>query len=214
MRRRLLGFSVGVAAVAAITAQLLVPSLHRSDSETSAYGYPLVTIPGRWASESGSNLDTLIESHPVVFIGRVEARTGQTKRGGDSLVGSLPTSQFQVSITKSLTNAISGEKATVHQAGGLVQLGTGEPAYLTVESDVPLVQGETYLFFASHSPAEPGQFTTSPFSRLKLDRNERFYAAHPWSGTPAMAALSGLTQSEVARVIRSIGTTGTGGGTE
>lgn len=164
----------------------------------------VVTIPARWASASASDLTSLLQSHPVVFVGTV-ARLRETidvpVLKGTAGEVQIPTSLFSVLVERPLTgDSRIGEYVSIRQAGGPTKAADGTSLIVTLEGDEILEEGQTYLFFASPSPDGVG-LVTSPFARLRVDTSNRLSPLREWSSAGALEQLADLPADRAEKVI-------------
>lgn len=167
----------------------------------------VVTITARWATEGAQSLDGLLESNPLVFVATVEGqRVRAHSRGGPDepakspvqVLDNLPISLFSVRVERSWSPDLSvGETVIVQQVGGMLNRSDGSHVEIRIDTDSPLSEGTTYLFFSQRSPSQPDHLVTWPFARLELDATAKFRPLEGWRDFGGVHELAGLGPNEI-----------------
>ncbi|MEX0684332.1 MAG: hypothetical protein WD904_12575 [Dehalococcoidia bacterium] len=175
--------------------------------ETGQDGVPVVHIPARYAKTLGADLDTLVSTFDVAFVGVV---TGEAEQRSELMAGGrgeLPVSVFTVLVEASADAAVVGSTVEVEQLGGITTGGgtrttQGQgPVRLLMEGDSPIEVGERYLFIVKEKA--PGIYRASPMARFPIESG-RLQPAAGWEDLGAAQEIAGLTVAQaMERVSRS-----------
>lgn len=194
--------AIGLFLLASIAAAGLVATALRSGSGDDSI--PTVSVAPLWSTAAATDVNALTEAYPVVFVGTVQALSGQRDEPiapGSGSGATLPISLFDVLVDERINGDVAdGANVTIQQAGGLITRSDGTQARVVIENDTPILVGETYLFFATWAPSGSGALVTAPYSRFPLDDGS-VRAPSAWQNLGAVQAIAGAQLSGVRATV-------------
>lgn len=195
---------IGLFLLASIAAAGLVATALRPGDDGGSL--PTISVAPLWSTAAGADVEALTDAYPAVFVGTVQARTGQRDAPiapGSPDGASLPISLFDVHVDESMSVDVeTGAVVTVQQAGGIITRSDGTEARVVIENDAPIVVGETYLFFATWAPSGSGALVTAPYSRFPVDDGV-VAAPAVWRNLYAVQEIAGNELSGVRATVAS-----------
>jgi hypothetical protein len=173
-----------------------------------------------WNLTSAESLQTLVSSHPHVFVGEVLAVEYKVARDGvpvtleplpaytpvgKPILTGVNDSYVQSFYTIRVTEPISGSLAAgntvrLYQPGGEATANDGSITRTVYDGDLAFEKGQSYLIFAANHSGFEGTLSSPPWGKFVVEGSNLTALSEGWERLPVVTeivqkGLDGLTES-------------------